>query len=464
MAEECKVCLSVLCYINININIYTLYIKCIKNEVHENDEALLCYKMNEMFKIMRRTPQWNDEIMQVIAVEGYERIFKLEKRTVFLAEQGILIAAAARRSKDFSLEWEYYKDEDLEIMNEEEFHEKQQEYKYLINFRTLFKDNGMRFGLDITNEEFDKLLISNPVGFNQLRSAFMDEYSNIKILYRKDAGLGVDVDCNSRYTLSYEDLKNYWIQYDVLKAKGGICVQTENLLGCRYIFDYRNNINIVHKYEILKKRYKMKKWYGFQKYNLSHWFFNCGNACIWNGEYIGTDKNRKKGKNALYKIEITGGYKYKMRFNKIYNIDDIVLVIVDCIEADKGVVFETNHLDEIEDKIENYLLKTMAYIQFRLNDMGKNNVDAIKLVLSNKMIKRNKTHCNNGRCLKRIKKRKSNDEKKPRILCKGCGTIYYCCKKCANKDWNVHKNRCFRNRLSTNRRLSQNKSYLFDWA
>ena len=428
-----------------------------------NREALLCYEINEALEILgRRTSLENlsDEHIKEMIAKCYDHMYKLDKRNAILAEQGILIAAAARRCKDVSSDWKYYKDEDLKIMNGKQFEEKMQHNKYLINYTALFSDRGMRYRLDnISNGELDKMISSNDVKFNEFRSVFIDEDSNIKILYRKDAGLGVDDDCKSRYSLSYDDLKNYWTEYQVINSKGGICTETDNLLGCHYVFDYRANVKMVDKYDKLKKLVK-EKWYIFKKKcNVSHWFFNCGNACIWSGEYIGT----KKGKNRMYKIDINGGYKYKMRFNKIYNIDETVLVIVDSIEAEEGVVFETNHLDEIQNKIENYLLKIMHYIQFRLNNMGKDNVDAIKLVLSNKMIKRNKNHCNNGRCLKSISKEKVNDINR-RILCSGCKTIYYCSKRCAKMDWKMHKNICFRNRLSSNKRLSRNKTYLFDWA
>ena len=210
---------------------------------------------------------------------------------------------------------------------------------------------------------------------------------------------------------------------------------------------YRNNNN-TNNNVISKNR---NNWDCFHEKSFlleSHWFVHCGNACIWRDQYV--------FETSSYELKINGGEKYNVSINKIYNIDDIVLVIVDCISAAEGIIFQTDHLDQIEDKIQD-LLKTMSYIQFRLKDMNKDNVDGIKLILSDAMIERNNTHCNYKGCLKSIMKLS-------KVLCRGCRSIYYCCKKCQKLDWKRHRYRCFRNRLSTERHSLKNKRYLFDWA
>ena len=396
-----------------------------------------------------------DNKFEDLGIRFHHYMLHTEKMNEIMCEQSILIASAARRKKGLSSDWEDYINEELEIISENQIIEMLGNSPKVVNFTALFKDKEMKLNIDDNNDYFDAM-----VHGAQTKGIIIDDDDSdtLKLLTRKDAGLTVDDNCQNRYGLSYQDLKNYWKHYDVTKAKGGICTKTEYSMPCQCIFDYKHNNDMVKRYSKFKDMITIKNWdlYHKKEFGLglrSPWFLHCGNACIWSGQYVGTIEHG----HALYEIKINGGYKYNCSINKIYNIDDIVLVIVDKIVLiDKGGLFQTDHLDEIENKIQD-LLKNMPYIQFRLKNMNKDNVDGIKLILSNAMIKRNQMHCNYNQCLKSV-----TNEKK--ILCSGCRSIYYCSKKCQKLDWKAHRCRCFRNRLSTERHLLKNKTYLFDWA
>ena len=433
----------------------------------------------ELDKYMNQE-EWTEQKWEAITTWFHHRFIGEDKLNVMMAEQSILIASAARRNKHLSTDWEDYINEELQTITEEQIFDMfGDSRKYAeVNFTAWFNGNhSMTLSIDVTKANLQKLVQLHE-NLEAHGIVIDDDNSKcMKLLKRKDTGLIVDDNCKNRYSLSYQDLKTYWNQYDLTKAKGGICVKTEfneiqNMMRCQCIFDYKHNNGMVKRYRKFKNKVKRDRkkcknnnnntnnnvisknrnnWDCFHEKSFlleSHWFVHCGNACIWRDQYV--------FETSSYELKINGGEKYNVSINKIYNIDDIVLVIVDCISAAEGIIFQTDHLDQIEDKIQD-LLKTMSYIQFRLKDMNKDNVDGIKLILSDAMIERNNTHCNYKGCLKSIMKLS-------KVLCRGCRSIYYCCKKCQKLDWKRHRYRCFRNRLSTERHSLKNKRYLFDWA